>query len=406
MSWQIEHPCPQCGAPVEMEETDRIFKCEFCRTRLYISPRESFQFFIAPPRPDPDIYFLPYWRFKGMEFSCDELQVTGKIADSNILAMKLPHLPPSLGVRPQVLKLRYVAPGVPGRFITPELPFGTAAGRLSARAEGRLPDIFIGEIKSLLYSPLRVKGEWIYDAVLDRPLCPAREGLCAGLEVDETLKPPDQISFLATLCPRCGFDLEGEKDSLVLFCPNCSTSWQARDGAFESVASDFPAPLAGERPDIYLTFWSISPGIEGLKIQSQADLARLANLPRVLPGAWEKEPPCFAVPAFKVNPTLFLRLARTMTFLPKNNDRNEEVRKISLHPVTLPLNEALESLRVFIASIAHPKKSVIPHLGQMSFALKDSRLFYFPFTLRGEELIQPQIGISIQKAALFWGKLI
>ena len=66
-----------------MEEADRIFECEFCRSRLYISPRENFHLFLAPREPDPDHYFLPYWRFKGIEFGCDDLQVTGKITDSS-----------------------------------------------------------------------------------------------------------------------------------------------------------------------------------------------------------------------------------------------------------------------------------------------------------------------------------
>ena len=406
MSWKIEHPCPQCGAPVETEETDRIFNCGYCRTRLYISPREIFQFFLAPREPDPEIFFLPYWRFKGMEFRWDELQVTGKISDSTILAMKLkPLLPSSLGVRPQVLKLRYAAPGVPGRFIKPQLPFRTS-GDHSCRSESHTPDVFIGEIKSLIYSPVSVKGEWLFDAILDRPVCQAHDGPWNSPQVDETMKPGEQICFLPTLCPRCGFDLDGEKNSLVLFCPNCATSWQARNSAFESVAFDFIAPRGGDNADVYLPFWSIAADVKGLQIRSYADLARLANFPRAVRGAWENEEPRFAAPAFKVHPSLFLRLARTMTFLDKKPDSNAEPPKTRQYPVTLPLNEALESLRVLVASIAHPPQKIIQHLQEISFSPKDSRLVYLPFTLRGEELIQQEIGISVQKAALSWGQLI
>jgi hypothetical protein len=83
-----------------------------------------------------------------------------------------------------------------------------------------------------------------------------------------------------------------------------------------------------------------------------------------------------------------------------------EVRKTSQYPVNLPLKEALESLRMFIASIAHPPKSVIARFAEISFSLKQSRLVYIPFTLSGEELLQREIGFNIQKAALTWGKLI
>ncbi|MGC8492719.1 MAG: hypothetical protein ACP5SH_13375, partial [Syntrophobacteraceae bacterium] len=207
MSWKIEHPCPQCGAPVELEETDRIFTCAFCRNRLYISPLETFQFFLAKEQPVPELYFLPYWRFKGMAFSCDELQVTGKIIDSNILAMKLPHAPPSLGLRPQVLKLRYASPEVPGRFIKPEhlVAPATACG-LSSCAASHMPDLFVGEIKSLIYSPVSVRGDWLFDAILDRPMCQVSDWALGGPKAGEDLRVEDQISFIATLCPQCGFD--------------------------------------------------------------------------------------------------------------------------------------------------------------------------------------------------------
>ncbi|MGC9193833.1 MAG: hypothetical protein ACP5IL_00075 [Syntrophobacteraceae bacterium] len=407
MSWKIEHPCPQCGAPVEMEETDRILKCEFCRTRLYICPKDSFQFFLAPPQPRTELFFLPYWRFKGMAFSCDELQVSGKIADSNILAMKMAELPLSLGVRPQVLKLRYVVPDVPGRFLKPQLPFRTTSGcGGSSNGPGHVADMFIGEIKSLIYSPVYVAGGWLYDAILDRKICQAQEQALAGPDGENTLQPEDQIFFLPTLCPQCGFDLDGEKDSLVLLCPNCSTAWQARNFAFESVPFAFIAPSGGDKPDVYLPFWRIAADVSGLQIKSYADLVRLANLPRVVLSEWEKEAAHFAVPAFKIYPGLFLRLAKTMTFLQKEVEDRAEVHKTNLYPVTLPLNDALEALRVFIASIARPQKNVIPHLNAMSFSLTDFRLVFVPFTLRGEELIQNQIGISIEKAALSWGKLL
>lgn len=405
--WKIEHPCPQCGAPVEMEEADRIFKCEFCRSRLYISPKDNFHFFLAPRESKPDLYFLPYWRFRGIVFSCDELQVTGKIADSNILAMKLPQVPLSLGVRPQVLKLRYTAPNVPGCFIKPELPFRTTAACGHSSCTGQyLPDTFIGQIRSLIYSPVSIRGKWLFDAVLDSPVCQLHDWRWSGQTADETMRPLDQVSFVPALCPLCGFDLEGENDSLVLLCPNCDTAWHAPDSAFEIVEFSFISPGRGGDADVYLPFWNICADVSGLQIRSYADLVRLANLPWAVQNGWEEQQPHFRVPAFKVHPSLFLRLARTMTVLQKTPDPDAQPRKPHLHPVTLPLGEALESLRVLIASIALPRKSVLPHIPELKFFMKDSRLVYLPFTQRGEELIQEEIGMSVQKAALSWGKLI
>ena len=46
--WQIEQGCPQCGAPVTLDETDRLLACPFCRTRLYLVPEGHFRYHIPP----------------------------------------------------------------------------------------------------------------------------------------------------------------------------------------------------------------------------------------------------------------------------------------------------------------------------------------------------------------------
>ena len=58
-----------------------------------------------------------------MVFSFDALNIESKIIDTNILALKPGSAPISLGMRPQVLKLRYVAPGITGNFLEPQFPF-------------------------------------------------------------------------------------------------------------------------------------------------------------------------------------------------------------------------------------------------------------------------------------------
>jgi hypothetical protein len=266
--------------------------------------------------------------------------------------------------------------------------------------------MFVGEIKSLIYTPVSLKGDWLIDAILDRPVCQVHDWPWTGKTPDETMRPEDQISFLATLCPQCGFDLEGEKDSLVLLCQNCNTSWQARNSAFESVEFSFIPPRRGSQADIYLPFWHITADVSGLPVHSYADLIRLANLPKAVQSAWEQEQPHFSIPAFKVHPNLFLRLARTMTFLEKSENPGAEIPKSPLYPVTLALGEAVESLKVLIAAIGVPKKTVFLHLPELNFSMKDSRLVYLPFTEHGEELIQDEIGMSVQMAALSWGKMI
>ena len=58
--------------------------------------------------------------------------------------------------------------------------------------------------------------------------------------------PSWNLTFLATLCPRCGWNLEGEKDSVVLTCGNCQTAWEAQRGQFVPIRfSRGPGPSAG-----------------------------------------------------------------------------------------------------------------------------------------------------------------
>jgi DNA-directed RNA polymerase subunit RPC12/RpoP len=45
----LSHQCPQCGAPVQLEETDRIFSCPFCQVRLFIHARRPIRVLSQAP---------------------------------------------------------------------------------------------------------------------------------------------------------------------------------------------------------------------------------------------------------------------------------------------------------------------------------------------------------------------
>jgi hypothetical protein len=68
--WQIEHGCPQCGAPVTMDETDRPLACPFCPTRLYLVAEDHFRYHIPPAAgAEGELLYIPYWRFRGSSFT-------------------------------------------------------------------------------------------------------------------------------------------------------------------------------------------------------------------------------------------------------------------------------------------------------------------------------------------------
>jgi hypothetical protein len=80
--WQIRHQCPQCGGPITLDEADRLFACDFCKVRLYIFTEDTFFYYIPWNDRLPDgLRLVPYWRYRGMEFSCTRTKLTHTIVD-------------------------------------------------------------------------------------------------------------------------------------------------------------------------------------------------------------------------------------------------------------------------------------------------------------------------------------
>ena len=99
-NFQIEQQCPQCGAPILIDETDRILSCKFCRTRVYLATEDHLRFYIPPAKGIPEtIYFIPYWRLKGLSYTLEETNISYKYFDANFLSFDLSSLPYSLGLR-------------------------------------------------------------------------------------------------------------------------------------------------------------------------------------------------------------------------------------------------------------------------------------------------------------------
>jgi len=410
----IEVRCPQCSAPVTLEETDRILSCAFCRVRLCLSFDGSAKYCLtAADLPDEDLTYVPYWRYRGMSFYVQGLEIQHRVADNSHLAIPVSGLPPTLGFRPQVLRLRPLVPGRGNRFLQPQCSLdqvrtstnGSRWGSADLPGGFELPKTFealIGETVHLVFSPVISRDDVLWDPILRRPLAGAdTEAL------DRMVQRPasdESLRFLPMICPKCGWDLAGEKDTLVPVCRNCHTLWDSRAG----ILRELPFAVAARRDpgDVYLPFWAIRASTPELQLETKADLIRLANVPKVVQHSMEGRSFGYYVAAFKVHPQLFLRLARTFTLSQPDACPGEELPRAPLHPVTLPLEEALETLPILVGSLAVPKKTYLPMLGRMHFKHLSSQLVFFPFTLKGSELLQPDLGISISRNALNMGRLI
>jgi hypothetical protein len=352
-----------------------------------------------------DLFFVPYWHLRGAHYRVHFSETESTFLDTSSLASSAPGLPVTLGVRAQAMAMRIAAEGVEGSFVRPTLAYGDMLSRTegtvrafsgSDRRAGAYLTSFVGEAVSLIYAPVLPEARGLADAVLNRPFPSSRT---VSSEDFGTLDDTGSwaVSFLPAICPECGWDMPGERQSRVLLCTNCDRAWQVEGGRF--VPLSFASMEGGG--DEALPFWRLEVEIDGVKLDSYADLAALANLPRAVLDEWHRRRPAFWAPAFRSRPRLFLRLARQLTvFEPEEQIMAPRVPPGKIHPVTIDHEAALESVRLTLAELAAPRKNVLPLLKGVKVKLLDRRLVYLPFSARGGDLTHEALGVSMRRNAL------
>lgn len=406
MGFTIRQDCPQCGAAIELDETDHILHCPYCDVKSYLFTPHYFRYLLPHKAGDKALYYAPYLRFKGTAYFCAGNGVGHRIVDITHKGVGLAGIPISLGVRPQAMKMHFVTPQAEGTFLRFTLKaadiLARAAKLTSSMVSGELHHrAFIGETLSLIYLPLYVQDDRLYDAVLNRPLVAAPNGTDAMGEHTK-MNPRWEIKFIPTLCPHCGWDLEGEKDSVVLACKNCDALWEASGGKLDRVACS-TVPAVGEEA-LFLPFWRISAKSTGLQLSSYADFLRVTAQPRVVQEEWESRAMHYWTPAFKIRPKVFLRLSKQLTVTQASFDAGERIPKKYRFPVTLPGEEALQGLKIILAGSTLKKNQVFPFLSSTTFQVREKRLVYLPFHDMGHDYVQDHLGVSVNKNSLAYGR--
>jgi predicted RNA-binding Zn-ribbon protein involved in translation (DUF1610 family) len=398
----IEHQCPQCGAPAELEETDRMFQCPFCRVTSYLTTHDFFRYLLPHKAPaGKAIFYLPYWRLKGMQFSCTPKGIRNRFLDVSHQAIRSKHFPLNIGFRGQTQTLRFASNETEGIFIRPDTSLGDALRSWGKQHSAGLPrpilhQDYIGETKSLIYAPFYF-GKQVIDAILNQPLPGATVSeIPDGLLQADTPNWP--ITFLATLCPQCGWDLGGSKDALALHCGNCSTVWHARNGRLEQLSAAHVPD--GGKDAVYLPFWRIKAHISNIELATYADLIKAANLPRVVQSGWDQIPFAFRCPAFKMPPMRFLNVSTKMTLSMPEEQITKGPPKGRHQAVNLPLQEAVESLKLILADFLKPKALMVEHLPSIEITPRSALLIYLPFEETPHELVHHSLKLGISKNML------
>ena len=401
---KIHHECPQCGGPVTLDETDRFLSCSFCRVRLYLTAKDYFRYYLSSGTPvDEDTIFVPYWRLRGMYFKAIPYKITTKVLDTSFLATGHDFIPSTLGLRTQALKLRFATSKMKNDFLSPRTPFKEVLSMFDQShqstnnqpgSSGVFQKAFIGETISMVYAPVYVKNNALYDGLLNRPMSQFSMIRSESFQNIESPRAWD-IEFHSAQCPDCGWDLTGANNSVVLLCRNCDSAWHMKNNRFTRTSCSFVAEKY--QGAFYIPFWKMKVSVEGIDMRSYADLVSLANLPKAIKKEWHEKDVAFWTPAFTASPMVFLRLSKQLTVHQPSDKTRDDIPKADTAPVTLTISEAVESVAVTIASLAAPKKRYFPLLPDLKIKLKDSTLVFIPFKPRGSEFVQKQMNFSIHR---------
>jgi hypothetical protein len=407
ISFTVEHQCPQCGAPITLGEEVLFFVCDFCRVQLCIAQKGFARYFFSPSPDIPtdnDIIYLPYWRFKGVRYTCCTSGVEHRFLDLSALAMEQgpPQIPFSLGFRSQALSLKLISNKTQGKFIRP-VPFKKMLQGLATPGQAlkkNQPPFFqedIGETASLIYSPFYIEENRLYDGILNTPL---QTILPDDLDMTapNLCRPERETVFVSGICPDCGWNLEGHFNSLVLVCKNCHTLWQTRGSKLGKIKYASEPPRQPD--DVMIPFWKIKVDLPPIPIQTYADLVRMGNLPKAIQPEWENQPLYFWTPAFKLQPKIFLRLSTQLAIAQPDPPLEKTLRKNIHLPITLPSAEAVQSIKITLASLVRPLKDHLPDISSATAVPRELGLVFLSFEPRHHEYVHPNLNIAINKNIL------
>ena len=392
--------CPQCGAPVVLEETEYIIRCRFCRTSNIIHTHPYPCYYMEPRQKKYaglQIAYVPYWRFKGLEFSLGTKQPGFRVIDHSYLAVDKSGLPVSLGLRSQTQKLKFIQKGILGSFLLPVISRKDILKQIAGDGEKK---VHIGEILSLVFMPFYQDTDILYDGLSGKAIAMHPSDLQAHKK-----SPAYHLAFTPSLCPNCGWDLKGETDSLVLHCTNCMSFWLIHNkklNKFKAMFYDIR-----QDTDMQMPFWRLQIEFKTLECSTYAHLIKIANIPKVVKEEHEKQVLYFYIPAFKINPKLFLRIGKQITLAQIEPAQARQIRKIPknrFHPADLSLEEGFQAVLPILMGLCTQKKETWSLLAKEKLKLKSFSITYVPFRTSGSEYIQDTLGFSIPINSLKFGR--
>jgi hypothetical protein len=354
------------------------------------------------------LLLAPYLRFKGTIYLVTPEGIDHRVIDTTQAANPAPGLPPSLGLRPQAMRVGRIDPEAGNLFLPQTLKASAilekaaVVGNLAPRpGEDLFHRAYIGEHLSYIYLPLVVKDRGVYDGVTDARLVELDDSVGRSLQgkrYDEAWR----VRFLATLCPQCGAGLEGAGDCQVMTCSTCHTAWAM--GPQGAIGIDWQVQAGNGETALYLPFWKVSTHIPALNIYSFADFVERSNQPFLPRPQWRERVMSLWIPAVRLRPKIFLQAGRQVTLGQWQLQPTEGRVQPNLFPVTLPSSEARQAVKLMLAAATASPRRIFPCLPQVRLTEVTIQLVYLPFADRGHDWVQPETGVAIGKNILRFGR--
>jgi hypothetical protein len=423
-SWKAKSYCPQCGGPVDLEAGDPLLSCSFCKTSLYMVPKGPLRYTLPvkdglTTQREGRLLYLPYWRFRGLRYKIlDQRQVNGSLLDTTVTAFSDIDTGSSLGVRPQVATLNLAVNGnhlIPPQKNAKEALHIAEERLLQFEEDTVLFERFIGETQCLIYAPFILtefprRGRYVLRGVW---------GICPEQEIDKSkitallksLDGPSQqnsLHFLPLICPECGYNLPAASGAVAILCQNCSRAWWVKRSRFSPLAYRALKISASSKDLSFLPFWHLTMGLSGLPIKSRSDLRLSVISYQNPPEAWSREAVQILIPAFKLSPKLFLRVAGNMSLAPIDLSQEDQGLKPGqrTEPVRLPLEEAAQAVKVILSDFLKRHRKLYSLIPKTRLRLRHTGLVYLPFKLQGHEFVGLYSGQAIPANAIELGKFI
>ncbi|MBS1237400.1 MAG: hypothetical protein H6R37_644, partial [Deltaproteobacteria bacterium] len=105
----------------------------------------------------------------------------------------------------------------------------------------------------------------------------------------------------------------------------------------------------------------------------------------------------------KIRPDDFLFFSRNLTLSQPPKDYVPQLPSGEILPVTMPIEDAVESLKINLASFIKPHK-MLQLLDTVEIKAKGVVLVYIPFQKSGKELFQPAFNLRTNRTLLQYAK--